>query len=116
MIEKSREDLFQVVPVPGHIVQRDPGDVTGFPFYVIFSGFLAFVFTIFDSTSWMARMVLIKLSGVTEMLSMPSSTRNWAKSGKSEGPCPQMPTLTPHFLAVRMSMRSKVLTASFRSS
>jgi len=43
----------------------------------------------------MARAVFKNESGVTEMLSMPSSTRNCAKSGKSDGPWPQMPTLVP---------------------
>src|ERR1017187_4684967 len=39
----------------------------------------------------MALRVFTKESGVTEIESIPSSTRNCAKSGKSDGPCPQIP-------------------------
>ena len=59
---------------------------------------------------------VITESGVTDMLSMPSATRNAANSGKSDGPWPQMPTLTPHFFAVRMRVRRSTFTASLRSS
>src|SRR5882724_5723797 len=75
-----------------------------------------FLPSICRSMAAMARAVFKKESGVTEMLSMPSSTRNCAKSGKSEGPWPQMPTLVLHSLAVRISMRNNDLTASLRSS
>ena len=47
------------------------------------------------STSEIALIVLTNESGVTEILSIPNSTKNCAKSGKSEGPCPHIPTFTP---------------------
>ena len=42
-------------------------------------------------------MVLIALSGVTEMLSIPFLTKNWQNSTESEGCCPQNPTFTLFF-------------------
>ena len=47
---------------------------------------------------------------------MPSSMSHWARSGWSEGPCPQMPTYLPALLQARMAMESMAFTASSRSS
>jgi hypothetical protein len=44
------------------------------------------------SVSAIFNLVLITVSGFSEMLSIPHSTRNSANSGKSEGACPQIPT------------------------
>jgi len=59
-----------------------------------------------------------KLSGVTLMGSMPRITGNCAKSGKSDGPWPQMPPPSggPVRLAVSNSSFSIAFSAEFRSS
>ena len=62
------------------------------------------------------RVVRTSASALRLMESMPCSTRNAAKSGKSLGACPQMPTLRPAACAASMRCAHDHLTASLRSS
>src|SRR5690242_10053667 len=56
------------------------------------------------------------VSGLSEMLSMPCSTSHCARSGWSEGPCPQIPTYFPRRLHASIAIFSSAFTASSRSS
>jgi len=60
--------------------------------------------------------VSITLSGLSEMELMPSSANQWAKSGWSLGPWPQIPTYLPWALQAAIAFFSSTLTAGSRSS
>ena len=69
----------------------------------------------FDSVSAIAIFVFKTESGFNEIDSIPRSTKNWAKSGKSEGPCPQIPIYLLLFLHTFIASSISSLTASFFS-
>src|SRR3989338_2838933 len=68
------------------------------------------------STLATAIVVLMMESGLSDMLSIPSSTRNLAKDGRSEGPWPQMPTYFFFFRQTLMTSAMSFLTAGSFSS
>jgi len=51
------------------------------------------------------------LSGISEMLSIPSDKRKSANSGMSLGPCPQIPILTPALLHASIAIFIRRFTA-----
>src|SRR5690554_5186912 len=55
-------------------------------------------------------------SGLSETLSMPLSISHLAKSGWSEGPCPQIPMYLFAFLQALIAFSSKAKIAGLRSS
>src|SRR3989344_3383146 len=68
------------------------------------------------STFATARMVLMMESGLSDMLSIPCSTRNFAKDGWSEGPWPQMPTYFFFLRHTLMTSAMSFFTAALFSS
>src|SRR3990167_3676886 len=64
----------------------------------------------------MAMVVGKTVSGFKEILSIPCLTKNFAKSGKSDGPWPQMPILRLYLCADLITAAIIDLTASLRSS
>src|SRR5262249_7228903 len=56
------------------------------------------------------------VSGLSEMLVIPRSASHRARSGWSDGPCPQIPTYLPALRHATIAMSSIALTASSRSS
>ena len=63
-----------------------------------------------------ASQVATTVSGLSDMLSMLRSTSHCARSGWSDGPCPQMPTYAPCFWQASIAISSIAFTASSRSS
>ena len=63
-------------------------------------------FIFYFSKDAIALIVFIKESGVGEMLSIPFSTRNWAKSGKSEGPSGGLATKKTNYFLLSFSGKS----------
>ena len=71
-----------------------------------------FFFFPLDSACLTAIVVMRTVSGISEIESIFSRARNCAKSGKSEGACPQMPILRLFFFAAAITVLINVLTAS----
>src|SRR3989344_9070667 len=68
------------------------------------------------STLAIAIVVLMMESGLRDMLSIPCSTRNFAKDGWSEGPWPQMPTYFFFLRHTLMTSAMSFFTAALFSS
>lgn len=66
---------------------------------------------IFCSTWATFLRVVVTASLLTDMLSMPALTRNSAKSGRLDGPSPQMLTVTPFSWAILIRCAMMRLTA-----